>query len=140
MMNDTPFNPLAVLHAAAYSAWSLALGSRDLRAFHWFKSPQPGDMVIETSTLHLVYGERFVARRDETLQKSVGRLVKKAVEPFHDDATWEEIKDGYGARPMQTVWYVANLDGTSCRWENADFVRIPETYCPWRNDTAAKAA
>jgi hypothetical protein len=129
---EPAFDPLAVLHAAAYSAYNLALDSRDIRAFRWFKDPQPGDMVIELSTMFLVYGERFKARRAETLRASIGRLVEKATEPWHDDATWETVKGEYDKRPMQTVWYVKLLDGVTFRWENADFARVPESYAPWR--------
>lgn len=131
-MESAPFDPLLALHASAYSAWTLSLCAPNLDAFNWFKNPQPGDLVIETSSAARIHSDRFDAkRRAETLAKSVGRLTSKAVEPFHDDATWEKVKDGYGPRPMQTVWYIQNLDGSTCRWENADFVRVAEQYRPW---------
>lgn len=131
-MDSAPFDPLLAMHASAYSAWTLSLCSANLDAFNWFKNPQPGDLVIETSTAARIHSDRFPAAwRAETLKKSIGRLVDKAVEPFHDEATWAEVKDGYSERPMQTVWYVQNVDGSTCRWENADFVRVPEQYRPW---------
>lgn len=77
-------------------------------AFKWMSDPQPGDLVIETSTAH--YRDRDA--------DAVGRLVRKAREPNTNHM-------------LETVWYVERLDGTTERWRNADFIRLPETLAPW---------
>jgi len=127
-MSDTPLPPesdqgrptepvelATVLRCAAYSAYSLSLCAHTVAAFEWFKNVAPGQMVLETSTM-------FQRSRD---RHGIGWLVKKTREPFPGDYGDDEP-------PLEDCWYIKCLDGVIYRWTNADFVRVPESVCPWR--------
>lgn len=113
------------------------------RMWQRMKDPQPGDLVIETSTLF---------RRDEdTRIKAMGILVAHRVEWCQKDADWEaEIERERAAheeflrgpyshpgdgpfdpsdheRLTDHAWYVqyGPKAGDICRWENCDFMMIP---------------
>ena len=106
-----------ILRCAAYSAYTLTLtGSAPRGVFEWFKKVEPGQMVIETSTI-------FHRSCD---QHGIGLLVKKTREPFPGDYGDEEP-------PLEDCWYIKCLDGVVYRWTNADFVRVPESVSPWTN-------
>ena len=111
-----PVDLATVLRCSAYSAYSLTLsGGAQRGAFEWFKKVGIGDMVLETSTM-------FQRSRD---RHGIGWLVKKTREPFPGDWGDEEP-------PLEDCWYIECLDGVIYRWTNADFVRVPEEVCPWR--------
>jgi hypothetical protein len=72
-------------------------GPHDNLAFDWMRNPSPGDLVIEKTSLAL-HPQR------------VGRLL--GMEP-----------DGFGG---QRVYFVIGWDGEFMRWENCEFIRIPD--------------
>lgn len=111
-----PVDLATVLRCAAYSAYSLTLnGGAPPGAVQWFKAVEPGQMVLETSTM-------FQRSRD---RHGIGWLVKKTREPYPGDY-------GDDKPPLEDCWYIECLDGVIYRWTNADFVRVPETVSPWR--------
>ncbi len=115
-----PVDLATVLRCAAYSAYTLALnGDSPPSAFQWFKRVEPGQMVLETSTM-------FQRSRD---RHGVGWLVKKTREPYPVGDDW----DANEPVPLEDCWYIECLDGVIYRWTNADFVRVPETVSPWRD-------
>ena len=83
--------------------------------------PQPGDLVVETST----FGIR---ERDGNAHSAVGTLVERVTEtlPYGDEAPGED-PEYY----TEEVWYVTPyLGGEAVRWVNAHFVAIPATQEP----------
>ena len=114
-----PVDLATVLRCAAYSAYTLTLsGGAPPGAFQWFTRVEPGQMVIETSTM-------FQRSRD---RYGIGWLVKKTREPMPFDE-WPDDEPV----PQDDCWYIECLDGVIYRWTNADFVRVPETVNPWRD-------
>lgn len=116
-MSDTPPTPELgpILRAAAYSAYHLSLCAHTVEAFEWFKNVQIGQLVIETSTIHF----------RQCNSHGIGWLVEKTQEPFPGD--WGDEKP-----PLEPCWYIKCFDGLIYRWTNADFVRVPDSVCPWR--------
>lgn len=114
-MIKEPVDLATVLRCAAYSAYTLTLNSGQQTAFEWFKKVEPGQMVLEISTI-------FDRSRD---RHGIGRLVKKTREPYPADYGDEQT-------PLEDCWYIECLDGVIYRWTNAGFVRVPEAVSPWR--------
>ena len=107
------------------------------------RDPQPGDLVIETST--------FYSRDEDTRLKAMGILVAHRVEWWEKDAEWdaqvEEERAAYeeflrgpyshpGDEPFDPsqcerstdhAWYVQYGPGAGdiCRWVNCEFMTIP---------------
>jgi hypothetical protein len=105
------------LRCAAYNAYSLTLSpSSPPEAFKWFKSVEPGQLVLETSTI-------FHRHRD---CHGIGWLLKTTQEPFPGD--WDNEPP-----PLETCWYLKCFDGVVYRWTNASFVRVPDSVNPWMN-------
>lgn len=124
---DTPREELARLIAmAGYAAWCATLignAPPSTKALYdRMRAPQPGDLVVETSTLH----------RTPWDPGAVGRLLRTAMEPRWTRERW--IADGGDAdEPIRTeqIWYVAPFvptqDGRDeVRWWNASFIAIPD--------------
>lgn len=109
---------VAALGAAGYQAYSNCLVGHAApmvtRYFNRVKNPEPGDLVLETSTFYArdLRGYGHVA---------VGTLVERKVESL----VYEE--DGLESQPYQEeAWYVTPLTGgETIRWTNADFIAIP---------------
>jgi hypothetical protein len=85
--------------------------------------PQPGDVVLETSSFYVVNlgkkvkGKDYWAKPEET----VGILDRETREPIAGE--WEETEED--PRPTERVWYIKRLrDGGTVRWTNANFVAI----------------
>jgi hypothetical protein len=72
-------------------------------------NPQPGDLVLETTTL----------RRPNSYGARLGRLLRIVDEPFPD---WP---DDEGDAPLERVWYITLPDGREYRWTNASFIAVP---------------
>lgn len=106
----------------AYRAYTQSIGCATLNqrlAFDKIKNPQPGDTVMEYSTIH-----------DRSLDPvRIGILRNVSVEPCHEHdgkpiaECWNEEMDG-PHECKQKYWYIELLDGTPYRWHNADFIRL----------------
>lgn len=89
-------------------------------------NPQPGDLVLEVTTIHRVPWKHA----------GLGWLLRIAREPVWTPETWaeEEGDRPYSECPTQKVWYIDPLDPnvkeTPYRWEDAEFVTIPNERVP----------
>lgn len=118
MTGTQPEQLIPLLHASAIAAWrsSFSGQSQWLRdRLEWFRNPQPGELVVETTTAF------------NSPINSIGYLISANFEPCFSDEEWEKVKDEYGnKRPTEKIWRIRLLiDGTECKWENANFVRVP---------------
>lgn len=89
------------------------------------RDPQPGDLVVETSTIGL-------SGDNDRAIKGLGILLAKRDEWWHTDEEWaQRLADGdWGPadqRPADRAWYVqygsAAVD--VCRWTNCSFTAVP---------------
>jgi hypothetical protein len=95
------------------------------RIYERIKNPQPGDLVVESST--------GVRTRDlDTRTKAFGILIEHRNEWWETDAEWEAQKRAEGwdddeDRRVDHAWYIqyGNDPGDVCRWVNCDFLAIP---------------
>jgi hypothetical protein len=90
------------------------------RAFKRMTSPQIGDWVIETSTIH---GFRH---KDGTDLDGIGVLEEIAWEKvdFGDcDFVWDEEAEGR-PHPTEKISYIRTMDGRRFRWTNASIVAV----------------
>jgi hypothetical protein len=103
-----------LLEASAYTVYMATLignAPPAIRALSaWLKHPQPGDLVLEISTIHQA--------------DRVGRLgiLERVEQEYADpeDAALPEA-DRPGTEP---VYYLRGLNGRPARWFNASFIRV----------------
>lgn len=113
---------LRILIASAYAAWCSQLISgppKTLERFRWFKNFEPGQLVMEVTSLH----------QEAQNEYRIGHLLSVGMEPFHSDEEWEQVKAEWKGqpRPTEKVYRIRTLvHGTEFRWRNADFIRVPE--------------
>lgn len=97
-------------HAARWAKRNAAMAHDVPLADRYFARairPQPGDMVVETSS--------FAVRNDYV--NCVGKLVSVGdVTMHHDD----------GTSYTREVWTIETLDGRTITWENCEFIVVPE--------------
>lgn len=106
--------------AAGYQAYSNCIVGNQApaikRYFDRVRNPEPGDLVVETSTFYArdLRGYGHVA---------VGTLVERKIESL----VYEE--DGFEPDPYEEeAWYVTPFTGgETIRWTNAEFIAIPST-------------
>jgi hypothetical protein len=86
------------------------------------RSPRPGDLVLETSTVYRE-GDHY----ESLIGCRLGRLLRRPRENVYTDAEWVE-QGGKPDEPIPTeqVWYIELADGREYKWVNADFIAIPE--------------
>jgi Lar family restriction alleviation protein len=112
---------ITILVANAYAAYSSSLQGTDAshKRFNWFNAIKPGDLVMETSTI-------FMRDRDEL---RIGFLISDAREPVYSPEEWEAVKEDYeGRHPTERIFRIKLLsDGREYLWENASFIRVPES-------------
>jgi hypothetical protein len=105
-------NLLKLVAAAAYAAYSNTLcGNPSPNQEAYYKrmsNPEVGDLVLEISRL-----------RGPKVIDSIGRLISITNEPFPD---WEDDEPV----PKRDVWTIKTLDDREFRWENCNFIVIPE--------------
>lgn len=120
----TPEETAVLVGVAGYTAWSNCLvGNQAPRVKAYYErtsKPQPGDLVVETSSL-------FLRMRDEREPEvCVGVLVKREVETITGDDEGD-----YEYPRSEEAWYIKSLsrpdDVEPFRWVNATFVSIPRT-------------
>lgn len=103
---------LSVLEANAYAVSGLAFGPTDKnrRWYEYIYNPQPGDLVLEVSTIGA----------DRAKGKRFGRLVKIEREfvPSQDPDD-----EGY----YDTFYHLELPDGSEFKWWNCRFVRVVES-------------
>jgi len=83
--------------------------------------PQPGDWVIETSTI-------WDRARD---RDRFGRLLRTAAEPMWTPEQWAEGGGGADPIPLERIFYIRTADGREYRWRNASFIAIPDGIRAW---------
>lgn len=118
---ETTYELIRLLCASAYAAYSSSISGRSQwlhDRFEWFKNPQPGDLVMEISSAFMNDGEN-----------RIGYLIRVGMEPMFTDEKWEEDKEDWeNDRPQEKIWRIRLLaNGEECRWENADFIRVPRS-------------
>ena len=115
------------------------------RRWHRMENPQPGDLVIETST-----GGWW--RREKTppgdksyivAENACGILEKITQEPFpraEGEPPWDEKEEGR-PEPLEKVYYIRRLhdDREPFRWTNASFMTILPAggWAKWQEETEA---
>lgn len=94
------------------------------RMYDRMRDPQPGDLVVETSTRH--------ATDLETRHKRLGILIEHREEWWETDQEWEAYKAEDGTltdadRRTDHAWYVQYGQGPDfvCRWVNCEFIALP---------------
>lgn len=118
------------------------------RIYERMKAPQPGDIVLETSTMY---------RQAEDWYKGFGVLLEHRREWWETDADWEKhcaeeraahedfLKGPYahpgdadepwepGERMKDHAWYIQYGSGERdiCRWVNCEFLAIPTDPRGW---------
>ncbi len=119
---------------AAYSAYGAYMATLrgDVPAWsHKNFEPEVGQPVVEISTIGMWdEPERYAAKEEyahlSNVLNCIGTLERIAAEPVWTEEEWKEGGDT-GPIPTQKVWYIRTLDGREFRWENATFIRVPNT-------------
>lgn len=105
-----------LLAISAYVAWSNVLSGSNSAAQHNYfermRHPTVGELVLEITT----------HRRVKAIDR-IGRLISVTREPY-DYPDWNVSEDG--PIPTREIWTIKTLDGREFRWENCDFIVIPE--------------
>jgi hypothetical protein len=101
--------------------------------FHRATNPQPGDLVLETSTIW-----RWADK--DSPGAALGRLLRVTNEPIMsaeklaemhaNGECWGDPKETIDDIPTERVFYVAPLDRSvpEYRWVNADFIRLHDRH------------
>jgi hypothetical protein len=117
-----------LLETTAYNLYLAALlNPRDdahISLNRRMRDPQPGDVVVERSTLGFKRGDGT----------RCGVLLRKTSEPIYTPEQWKEMGGADGEKiPEQVVWYIRLDfdDGREFRWSNADFIAIPRDVWNW---------
>lgn len=119
-MTETEAELLQFLIASAYATWcSSLIGGPEIshKRFEFLKNPRVGDLVMETSSL-------FMRGNDA---HRIGWLVSDQMEPYGDDAWWEQNKAEYAdqPRPTERVYTIKRLIGGELfGWRNANMIRV----------------
>lgn len=120
--------PTAILELTAYNLFLSALMNPSDKAhqslFDRMRNPQPGDLVVERSTIGFAHGNGT----------RCGVLLRKVQEPMHTAEAWKEAGGADGEKiPEWTAWYIRLVfdDGREFRWTNADFIAIPQEVWNW---------
>jgi hypothetical protein len=106
---------ISLLCVSAYNAYLGSFGGHDaaIRRHRWFTDPQPGDLVMETSTIYA---------KSQYDNIRIGFLKSTAREPVYTPEEWDGDDEPI---PTEKVWYIEALfDGEVKRWTNADFIRV----------------
>lgn len=91
--------------------------SRAGRVSQAIRSPEPGDVVYEASTVYQTLPDTVVR---------VGVLDRMVFEPSYTPEEWQEAGGETSPIPRERVWYICPLQGGEpVRWTNADFLAIP---------------
>lgn len=101
---------LAMLEATAYDLWMAALHHGNQPLFQRMRTPQIGDIVMETTSYRRVKENRM----------GFGKLIAKV--------------EGKGQ--IDTKWTIETPDGKVCNWTNADIIAIPCGTFDWYPKTA----
>ena len=116
-----------LLETTAYNLYLAALlNPRDdahVSLHRRMHDPQPGDVVVERSTLGFKRGDGT----------RCGVLLRKERVPTHTPDEWKAMGGGDEEIPTQLAW-VIRLDfddGREFRWTNADFIAIPPEVWNW---------
>lgn len=126
---STPYEGLPLVALLCYSARMLytatVVGNPCpfvAKLYQELQSPQPGDLVVETSAMHR-------ADRDRTWDESIGRLILVRGEfvPFNEE------EGGY----TETYTYIEGFDGRLHRWHNCCFIKVLER---WRREDDEQGA
>jgi hypothetical protein len=83
-------------------------------------NPQPGDLVLEVSTIWKQ--SRYALEAPRAQYPELGFLLRVEMEPFPREEGETEPDDG----AREKVWYIQPLDGSvpEYRWVNANFIRV----------------
>lgn len=106
---------LATSATQAYeNAMAAPPGSLANKYFHWCRTPQVGQLVVEVST-----------RRTTPALRRTGILRSVAEEPIKN---WDPTLNGpAGTRKVYTL---EGLDGQELRWENCLLIAVPQEQSP----------
>jgi hypothetical protein len=88
-----------------------------LARYERMRSPQPGDLVMETSTIRSLCRDLADDRWDGQFIPYVRSEMREHA--YEDGETWSE-----------TVAICLNADGNEFAWTNADLVAVPDRW-PW---------
>jgi hypothetical protein len=132
----SPSDLVELLEKTAYNLYLAALlnpcDEAHTSLFRRMKDPQPGDVVVEWSTLGFKRGDGT----------RCGVLLRKERGPTHTLEDWKAMGGGDEEIPTQLVW-VIRLDfddGREFRWSNAAFIAIPTEVWNWWPEPATATA
>ncbi len=117
MLTSEDLSQVLIACAQSLATLTLTLTAHKTEWAKRLRSPQVGDLVVETT-----------AHRSPALHR-VGRLTAVADEPCYTADQWNEGKEG---RPMPTavLFTIELLNGDMMRWTDCVFVSLPREVCP----------
>jgi len=120
-MNTEPIKMLAIVGLELWDSHLIGNAPPShTKRWQRMRSPQPGDLVVETSTSGL-WRRGASHPKVETV---IGILKKIIQEPFPHEEPWDEESEGQ-PEPLEECFYINLLhDGSESRWTNASFVTI----------------
>jgi hypothetical protein len=118
------FDTLYALGAVGYELWSSQLIGNSppitQRRFERMDKPEPGDLVLETSSAWMWIKKRQKVGDWWCAENAIGTFLRQEWEPIPN---WNEEDEGESA-PKERVWYIRSHDGRELRWTNANFIAI----------------
>ncbi len=115
---------IRLVETLAYNLYMVVLGSQAPWAKQLYERmlrPEPGDLVLELSTIHFDDAPHLVAKYGDKRGKRLGVLLRVTREPICAPDAWDEPD----AIPEETVTYLRLPDGREFRWVNASFIAVP---------------
>lgn len=104
------------------------------------RSPQVGDLVIESST---VFGMRHDNASDLDGIGILEEIAREKVVWGDPDFVWDEDIEGQ-PHPTERIYYIRTFDGRRFRWENATMIAavsgIHDVNLPWPNPVSSSAS
>jgi hypothetical protein len=118
---------IRLLELTAYKIWDAILTGNQcekVRGIYMdMQNPQPGDLVIETSTLSC--GKMRNAQEKQVIPRGIhgiGYLIKITYEPCMTEEEWDSPGEPV---PTEKVIYMKLFNGQEMRWVNAEVLKVP---------------
>ena len=119
---------------SAYAAYMATLRGDVPAGSHKNFEPVVGMPVVEISTIGMwdnLDRYKLDPSREHLrdVLNCIGTLERTANEPLYTPEQWTEMGESEDDPiSSQKAWYIRTLDGREFRWENATFIRVPNTH------------